>query len=67
MQRTPMTPEQLDSYRPKPVAANQPAETAKHFAHRTAVPLEVVLRIEELERKVLFLIEALGYPLPPKV
>lgn len=52
--RLPMTPEQLESYRPKPVVTEQPAETAKQIAYRAGVgALEgIVLRIEELERQV---------------
>jgi hypothetical protein len=56
-----MSPEQLDALRPKPVpdARYATAETTVRFAYRTATNLEVVERIQALERAVVWLKEAL--------
>jgi hypothetical protein len=52
----PMTPEQLDAYRPKPEAAvpETPAQEAKRIAYQMGVSaLEgIILRLQSLEREV---------------
>lgn len=52
--RTPMTPTQLDELRPKPAAQRPVASTAKQVAYQTGIrELEpLVLRIESLEALV---------------
>jgi hypothetical protein len=52
--RLPMSPEQLDALRPKPVAEQPAGSAAKRIAYQAGVTaLEpLILRIEELERKV---------------
>jgi len=57
--RRAMTPEQLNGYRPKPVAEQPAGSEAKRIAYQAGVTaLEpLILRIEELERKVRFLEE----------
>jgi len=53
-ERKPMTPQQLNDLRPKPVAEQTPGVTAKQIAYRAGVTaLEgIILRIEALEEKV---------------
>jgi hypothetical protein len=53
-ERKPMTPEQLDALRPKPVSEHPVGTEAKRIAYQAGVSaLEgIILRIEELERKV---------------
>jgi hypothetical protein len=67
--RVPMTPEQLESYRPRPVIASQPAETAKQIAYRAGVSaLEpLILRVEQLERDIKWLKEEFVAAFGPKV
>jgi len=52
--RVPMSPEQLDALRPKPVVATSQPSTAKQMAYETGIrALEpLVLRIEALEATV---------------
>ena len=55
--RLPMTPAQLDALRPKPVSEQPVVSEAKRIAYQAGVAaLEpLILRIEELERKIRFL------------
>jgi hypothetical protein len=67
--RLPMTPAQLDALRPKPASEQPAGSEAKRIAYQAGVTaLEpLILRVEELERRVLQLQNdflELKYPQP---
>jgi hypothetical protein len=67
--RVPMTPAQLDALRPKPKSEQPAGSEAKRIAYQSGVTaLEpLILRIEELERKICFLEECLLNAAVPRV